>query len=118
MPTQAEERLREALRQKLAHAVRYHSRETAYAVISQLDPIQALRTSDSPPLTEDDDLLLGHAVKQYQVDYGLEVGDTLLVHEMGDGNYAVSDVLHDNPAESMPGPEGPPGPQGPAGAAG
>lgn len=122
MPTASEERLLDALRERLKHAVSYHGARLEYAEVTGTSPITATLGDGGSDLEWDSDLLPTDQVKVYDVRQGVETGDTLIVHRMGDdGNYAVMGVLHDNAvtaAEGVAGPEGPPGPQGPQGPAG
>lgn len=102
MPTAAEERVREALRGKLEHAVSYFGRTADYGTVVSIDPIRVELHEEGHTIEEDEDLTLGHEVKQYVADYGDLVpadddddGDTLVVHRMSDGDWVAVSVLHD-----------------------
>jgi hypothetical protein len=96
VPRPAQQRFREGLQSFGRRAVHYHTRPPRYAIITKLKPLTC-DLEDSPQDLTEDELNLGHTVRQYDATYGLEVNDTLVVHEMSDGTFVAYEVLHDNP---------------------
>lgn len=95
MPSQAEERFLDALRGVLGRAVNYHGERVEYAVVTSADPLEVELTKRRGDVLTDDELSLGHSVRQYHEDYGLDEGDTLVLHLGDDDDYVAVDVLHD-----------------------
>lgn len=93
-----------AARERLVRAIRGHtddaiSRSAAHGVIGV---VKATGTSagglkvhvpDHDFLLDADDLLVGQAVGQFDEDYGLAVGDSMLLVPLGQGDYVAVSVL-------------------------
>lgn len=103
-----------ALHRVTERSARYHaSPPTRYAVVHTIDPITA-ELVDRRELLDDEDLVLGQTVLTYDEAVGIEVGDTLCVIEMSNGDFTAIEVLSDN-APPTGGGGGGGAPSGPAG---
>lgn len=65
---------------------------THYAIVRQVSPLQVELASNRLLLTEDD-LIVSQWVRRYGYDYGLNVGDTVLVSHMPNDDFVVHDVI-------------------------
>lgn len=86
-----------ALREHAMRAAEYRmadQRGPHYATVLEVDPISA-EVHDLNLLLEDEDLSLCQQVRFYHEQFGIDEGDTLLVHEMGDGDWVATAVLSD-----------------------
>ena len=117
-------------------------RTTEYAIVRTTDPLSAERIQGHETLTEED-LVVGQSATVYDKSEGIDVGDTLVIVLMSNGDWLVQDVLSDKDVEGYghvswppggdpgellgyvgPGPddvdwvEGTPGPEGPEGPTG
>lgn len=89
-----------AARGRLARAMRTHTqqniaqgvREMHYGVVRQVTPLQVEIEGRSLVL-EEDDLVITQWVRRYGYDYGLGVGDTVLVSHMPNDDFVVHDVV-------------------------
>lgn len=90
--------------QRLVRAIRGHtddaiSRSAAHSVIGVVKALGSsagglkVHIPDHDFLLDSDDLLVGQAVGQYDEDYGLEVGDSLLLAPLGQGDYVAVAVM-------------------------
>ena len=83
-----------AMRQRIEDDSKRHHRPARYAVIKKLHPLTAELT-DGSLILDDDDLVLSQWVEQYRKQYGMAVGETLLVHRMHNGDWMATDVISD-----------------------
>jgi len=83
-----------SIRQRIQEEVKRQQRPARYAVITRANPRTAELTEGGLILDEDD-LVLGQWVEQYRKQYGLRVGDTLIVHRMHNGDWLASEVVSD-----------------------
>lgn len=98
--------VRRSSRARLAGALRNHTqkhiaaaaRGTYLARIVSLSPIQAELGTSGLPLTEDN-MFLSQWVRRYDYDYGLLVGDTLIVTQMASDEFVAHDVVSSNKIE-------------------
>lgn len=89
-----------AARTRLAKAIRTHGERqlaitqkvTHYATVRGLDPFQ-VELQDRRLILDEDDLVITQWVRRYGYDYGLQVGDTVLVHHMPNDDFVVADVV-------------------------
>jgi hypothetical protein len=88
--------LARAISNHAARHARQNAHRTFYARILQLDPLQAEVTTNRLMLDEDD-IVLSQGVRRYDYDYGLEVGDTLLVSQMPNDDFLAHDVVTQYP---------------------
>lgn len=95
--------IRRSARGRLAGALRVHTQKhieaskqgTYIARIVTLDPIQAELGSSGLQLNEDN-LILSQWVRRYDYDYGLRVGDNLIVTQMTNAEFVAHDVVSSN----------------------
>lgn len=90
---------------RLARSVRSHSKRSVnynqsnraphYGVVLSTDPWE-VEMHDGELLLEADDLVVTQWVEKYHVLYGVDVGDTVVITEMRDGDWMLSDVISDN----------------------
>lgn len=86
-----------ALRRHAVRAAEYHSadqRGPHYATVLTIDPISA-EVHDIRLLLDAEDITLCQQVRFYDAQFGIEEGDTLLVHEMTDGDWVATAILAD-----------------------
>lgn len=89
-----------AARGRLARALRAHTqqniaqgvREVHYGIVRQVSPLQVEIEGRSLVLDEND-LVVTQWVRRYGYDYGLSVGDTVLVSHMPNDDFVVHDVV-------------------------
>lgn len=89
-----------AARTQLARSLRRHAgrvasaqdRNTHYATVQQVSPLQVELHGSRLLLTEDD-LVVTQWVRRYGYDYGLKVGDTVVVSHMPNDDFVVHDVV-------------------------
>jgi hypothetical protein len=82
-------RMRDVSRRTLEH----HVNDLMYAVVKSVDPLSV--QGDAGLVLDDDDLVLGHTVRRFDHDEGLEVGDTLVVKKMGNDDWLAIEVVTD-----------------------
>lgn len=71
-----------------------HSRHPRYAEVVATSPLTA-RLNDTGLTLSDEALMLSQWARKYDYDHTIDVGDTLLITEMSDGDWLVSDVVSD-----------------------
>ena len=109
--------LARSLREREREAVE-RARTTHYAHVSASEPLEVTLGHADVVLSEPDDLTLSQNVRQYHAQYGLSVGDTLIVAQMADGDWVALDVQGSGDIEAIEPGTGPPGPAGGPGPAG
>lgn len=87
-----------ALGRHAERSVEQGRRAAQYAVVRQVNPLQIELTQHRLLLTEDD-LVISQWVRRYGYDYGLKVGDTVLVSHMPNDDFVVHDVISTGKAE-------------------
>lgn len=79
MPPREITKLVGALREFGERSTNHHVRRSRYGIVRQADPlIVELQGANAVSLT-DDEVLLAHQVRQYDVDFGIEAGDALVL---------------------------------------
>lgn len=84
----------QALRRHARSAVEYHARSSSYAQVIAVDPL-AVALHGSDEVLDDSQLSLTQWVKRYDLDHTIDVGDTLVIHEMPNGDWLATDVVSD-----------------------
>jgi hypothetical protein len=74
------------------------AKNSHYAVVRQVSPLQ-VELSHSRLILTEDDLVITQWVRRYGYDYGLAVGDTVLVSHMPNDDFVVHDVIATAKAE-------------------
>jgi hypothetical protein len=74
------------------------ARSANYAVVLQVEPLQ-VELTERRTLLDDSELVLTQWVRRYVYEHGLFVGDTLLVTQMPNNDFLVSDVVSSNRIE-------------------
>lgn len=88
------ERLAGAVRKHGERQLRFHAKEPQLAVVRRLTPLQVELVSANLVL-DDEDLTLTQSVRRYESNYGLKVGDTVVVQPVSSGEWVVSSVVSD-----------------------
>lgn len=83
-----------ALRRHSRRVADYHygDRHPQYATVLSTEPWEVELHSGRIVLTEED-LTITQWVEKYDFDHVVEDGDTVLVHEMSNGDWVVTDVV-------------------------
>jgi hypothetical protein len=82
-----------ALKAQQKKGIKYHTKEPQFAVVRRVEPELSVEVTGSRLVLDEDDLHLSQDVRRYENDYGLKVGDTVMVTPIGEGDYAVTDVV-------------------------
>jgi hypothetical protein len=87
----AHRELARGLRAFTERSIDHHVSDLTYAVVRSVSPLSA--EHEDGVLLDEDDLVLGVNVRQYDAFTGLAVDDTLVVKQMRDGDWLAVDVL-------------------------
>lgn len=85
-------RLAAAIRGTSGKVVREHHPLPQRAVVREIDPL-TVELAESNLMLEDEDLTVTQHVRRYDRDYGLEVGDTVVVIPVSGGEFVVTSVI-------------------------
>lgn len=98
MAATGRQRLQAASRSVVRRGVDYYGHEGRQylAEITSLDPVTADPMGVRETLVAGDNLLICQQVAQYDLDYGLDVGDNLLVVLVEGGRWVAHAVISDN----------------------
>lgn len=69
------------------------ARHPVYAEVVDTDPIQVELHDTELTMEAGDDLTLTQHVRWYDSQWGVEIGDTLLVRQMSNGDWVATDVI-------------------------
>lgn len=84
--------LSRSLLERMDRRVQAGVKTSHYAVVRSVSPLQVELENHGLVLTEDD-LVISQWVRRYGYDYGLLVGDTVLVSHMPNDDFVVHDVI-------------------------
>jgi hypothetical protein len=73
---------------------RYLSREPDYGVVRAVDPMQ-VELQASGIVLDNEQMVVTQCVRQYDVQYGIQVGDAVKVTLMWNGDWLVEHVISD-----------------------
>ena len=90
-----------AIRGRIENDVDRQQRVTRYAEVVRLNPLTAKVHDSDLRLDVNDDLVLGQWLRQYIEEYGISVGDTLLVSRMRNGDWIVNDLISQTPVAPL-----------------
>lgn len=65
-----------------------------YGIVLGLDPFTVELAEHRIQLT-DDDLVLTQSARRYSLDHGIKVGDVVVVTQMGNGDWVLSEIVSD-----------------------
>jgi len=89
-----------AVRSHLDRGVKYHVTKSQYAIVTQPPPkILAQLVPEADPTTspalmlDDEDLTFSQAARRYDIDFGIKVGDTLVLLPVASGDWVVTAVV-------------------------
>ena len=82
----------EGLRELTERSVRHHAVPTQYAIVRTLDPLAA-EVIGHNLVHDDESLIFGAWARKYDQDFGIDVGDTLVLVPVEGGDFLVADVI-------------------------